>query len=197
MTAGGVARSTLRFDRSAVLRTSFVVDPTYTVPDTVGVSVDDTTGTERLPVCTVPATVHCVSGTPRLAQQVYPSSYGVWAGICTAKPASPPVVAVAPGATVDVNVRLGALQVDFKNAGGTLVPSATGRTLYVTAVGAGACAVQHVVAAAAATVKVALPSGTWQLATNATGAGAPTGGWPQVVVDASSTTPQTRTVTVP
>lgn len=192
---GVVSRGTLSFDRSAVLRTAFLGDPAYVVPPTVGISMNDSTGTEALPECSVNPAVHCVSGTPRVTQRVFPSTYAVWGGTCAPKPVAPVSAVLPPGGTVDVAVRLAPLRVDLTTGGAPAAPAT--RTLYLTAVSTTSCAAQHSITTSGSTAYVALPTGSWRLSTTASGV-PPTGGTaPTVALDATSTTPVVQAVAVP
>lgn len=172
VTAGGVTRRSLDYDRAGSLAVSFTAAPGYPAPAALGVSLSNTAwseGTRQFRDCSVVASSpkDCVSGTPRTAARLFPGLYGAWGGVCAPAPPSVALTKVNPAEVAPVSVPLAPLAVDLRNSQNQPV---VGRTLHFTAKTGTPCADAYsAVSDGSGAVQLSLPSGTWTISLSAGG----------------------------
>jgi prepilin-type N-terminal cleavage/methylation domain-containing protein len=199
--AGEVTRRSLDYDRAGKLAVSFSHALGYPAPPALGVTLSNTVwaeGTRVFPDCATVTTSpkDCVTGTPRVANRLFPGLYGAWAGTCSPAPASVTQTQVRPDQTSSASVPLAPLGVDLRDADGKPV---AGRTLYLLPKSTVACSEAFsAVSDAAGSVQISLPSGTWILSLTADGSLIkPYTSWPEITLDAYGDPAPRQTMYVP
>ncbi len=206
VTAANVTKlAEVPYDRGGFLAYTYATPSanSYTAPAGLPLTLSLTSPslfpTQRLKQCGAPA-VPCVSGTgmaasPRVTTTLFPFTtpgYVAFAGDCadSAPAALPAGVNVAPGATAMTIVPLGGVDVRVQQSAMT---TWLARPVYAVHVADPVCIVQESYAigttaastgAAPPALKVALPYGTWRIATTPDLSSPPPGGWPTVTVNA-------------
>ena len=173
VTASGVTRVALPYDRVGALAVTLVAPENLPFPSDLSVTTSSSaTGLDYAlldcsAVTTSPYT--CVSGAPRTASHVFPGQYGVWAGSCQdSRPPTSALATVVAGSTVPVSAALAGARVTVVNSSGNPV---AGRDVYALRAADGTCLARTypLSPAGASTQAVALPAGTWTFALDTLG----------------------------
>ena len=184
VTASGVTRVPLSYDRTGTLTAGFSAPGSYPAPAALGVTVS--APDQLLRQCASSDPYGCVTGSPRTAGALYPATYSVWAGLCSDGRSTAPVSAtVTSGGTTHVTLPLAAVQVQVQSSTGAPL---TGRSVVAQHAADGTCSAETwpMTPSGAAIQTLALPAGTW---TFSVPGGTPAGGtWPSATLVAGQTT---------
>jgi len=187
------------YDQAATISASYTTPAGYVTPTAPGafgltlVNPGLTGGKNVRRTCLAPGGASGSCSTAGLFP--FPSGYVAWAGDCLDSVSSPApaAVQVAPGQAATGTVGVGTFQLSSRASGGAQQPSS--KAMNAVHLGDASCAPEYYSLGTTSTTAPllrALPYGTWTLATNTTGGGAPSTGWttmtlapgqaPQVVV---------------
>ena len=167
VTAGGVTRVPVTYQRAGALAAALVAPGGLTPPPTLELTLSSSnfpTPQRVFADCSTAATSPqgCVSGQPRTASALFPGQYGVWPGSCSdAKPTTVVTGTVTPAQTVSVSLPLAGVVVEVRDALGMPL---TGRTVYALHAADTGClswTIWPLTPAGGSTQSLALPPGTW------------------------------------
>lgn len=203
------------YDQAGVLAYSYATPPGYPAPAALPLTLQLTSPglypTTQLKECGSPgATSSCVNGagtvgSPRVTSSLFPFAtpgYIAYAGDCADSAPSPLPASlnVGPGVTRATTVALGGADLRVQKDTTTWLA----KPVYAVHLADATCTVQESYAVgtttaasgtAPAALKVALPYGTWRIATTPDLRSPPAGGWPVVTVNAVA--PVSATVVLP
>ena len=173
VTASGVTRVTLPYDRVGAVAVTLVAPESLPFPTDLSVTISSSaTGLDyALLDCTAVSTspYNCVSGAPRTAARVFPGQYGVWAGSCqNSRPPTSALATVVAGSTASVSASLAGARVTVVNSSGSPV---AGKDVYALRSADGTCLARTypLSPSGGSTQTIALPAGTWTFALDTLG----------------------------
>lgn len=196
VTASGITRVALAYDRPGSLAVNPVPPAGLPVPTDLGVTLSSSNFSTDVAFgpCPPGVTSQCISNSPRTVSGLFPGTYAVWTGTCDdARPDDAITTSVSSAATTPVDVPLAGVRVNVEAADGSALP---GQTVYALHEADGSCLVhsRELTPAGSPQQSLALPPGTYTLALNPSGTTTTvTSAWPVVTLKLGEPVP---TVTV-